>query len=94
MFLARVRGAAVQPLWGAASIGTRPTVAGKELRCEVHLLDFSGDLYGRRLEVEPVAKLRDETDLGSLEALQAQIGRDVEQARAMARAWQDQGTRG
>lgn len=83
VFLVRVRGAAATPLWGAASIGTRPTVGGSELRCEVHLLDFSGDLYGRRLEVELVAKLRDETDLGSLAALKAQIGRDVEQARAL-----------
>ena len=85
VFLVRVRGAAAEPRWGAASIGTRPTVGGAELRCEVHLLDFSGDLYGRRLEVELVARLRDETDLGSLAALKAQIGRDVEQARALAR---------
>jgi riboflavin kinase/FMN adenylyltransferase len=89
VFLARVHlskeGAAARPQWGAASVGTRPTVAGRELRCEVHLLDFSGDLYGRRIEVELVARLRDETDLGSLAALKAQIARDVEQARAMAK---------
>jgi riboflavin kinase/FMN adenylyltransferase len=85
VFLARVHGAAAGPRWAAVSIGTRPTVGGKELRCEAHLLDFSGDLYGRRLEVELVARLRDELDLGSVEALKAQIGRDVEQARAFAR---------
>lgn len=83
VFLARVHGATARPEWGAASIGTRPTVAGRDLRCEVHLLDFAGDLYGRRIEVELVARLRDETDLGSLAALKAQIARDVEQARTM-----------
>ena len=87
VFLASVHlskeGAAAGPHWAAVSIGTRPTVGGKELRCEAHLLDFSGDLYGRRLEVELVARLRDEVDLGTIEALKAQIGRDVEHARAM-----------
>ena len=63
----------------ALNIGTRPTVqTGKgERRFEVHLLDFTGDLYGKELEVEFVAKLRDEMKFASLEALKAQIAADI-----------------
>jgi riboflavin kinase / FMN adenylyltransferase len=61
------------------NIGTRPTVkTGKhERRFEVHLLDFTGDLYGKGLEVEFVAKLRDELEFASLDALKAQIAADI-----------------
>jgi len=48
---------------------------------EVHLLDFSGDLYGRELEVEFTAKLRDEQKFASLDELKAQIRRDIEAAQ-------------
>ena len=63
----------------ALNIGTRPTVqTGKgERRFEVHLLDFTGDLYGKELEVEFVAKLRDEMKFASLDALKAQIAADI-----------------
>jgi riboflavin kinase / FMN adenylyltransferase len=66
------------------NIGTRPTIqnATPTPRLEVHLLDFSGDLYGQELEVEFVAKLRDEIKFPSVEALRAQIQRDVAAARA------------
>ncbi|MFO1476794.1 MAG: bifunctional riboflavin kinase/FAD synthetase [Verrucomicrobiota bacterium] len=65
------------------NLGLRPTVGAAEpsLRAEVHLLDFSGDLYGRNLEFEPVAKLRDEMKFGSLQELETQIARDVQAAR-------------
>jgi riboflavin kinase/FMN adenylyltransferase len=61
------------------NIGTRPTVqTGRhERRFEVHLLNFSGDLYGRELEVEFIAKLRDEMKFASLDALKAQIAADI-----------------
>ena len=85
VFLVRVAGAGPVPRWGAASVGTRPTVGGSKARCEVHLLDFDGDLYGRRLQVEFHARLRDEWRFDSLDALRVQIGRDVEQARALAK---------
>jgi len=68
---------------GAASIGVRPTVtdAGRAT-LEVHLLDFDGDLYTAHLRVNFCHKLRDEAKFDSLEALTAQIRRDVEATRA------------
>jgi riboflavin kinase/FMN adenylyltransferase len=67
----------------ALNIGFRPTLAnsGPQLRVEAHLLDFTGDLYGRELEIEIGEKLRDERKFGSLEELKAQIARDVAGAR-------------
>ena len=65
------------------NIGRRPTVAGEqgEPRVEVHLIDWQGDLYGERLEVEFVGALRDERRFDGLEALKAQIALDVQAAR-------------
>ena len=64
------------------NIGRRPTVQNPTpvLRVEVHLLDFSGDLYGRELEITFAAKLRDEKKFASLDELKAQISRDVAEA--------------
>ena len=67
---------------GVASLGTRPTVAGAEPLLETHLFDFSGDLYGRAMEVEFVCKLREELKFESLEAMTAQMHRDAQAARA------------
>jgi riboflavin kinase / FMN adenylyltransferase len=65
------------------NIGHRPTVpnATPAPRLEVHLLDFAGELYGQEMEITFVAKLRDEQKFVSLEALKAQIVRDIAQAR-------------
>jgi riboflavin kinase/FMN adenylyltransferase len=70
-----------RPLPGVASLGTRPTVNGTEPLLEVHVFDFSGDLYGRAIEVEFVAKLRDEVKFDSLDAMKAQMKIDAAQAR-------------
>lgn len=70
-----------KPWPAAASVGTRPTVNGHDTRVEVHLLDFEGELYGRHLEVAFLAHLRPEARFDSLEALSAQIGRDVDRTR-------------
>ncbi len=70
-------------LAGVASLGTRPTVAGVETLLEAHVFDFSGDLYGREIEVEFVAKLRDEERFDSLGALTDQMNRDAAQARSI-----------
>ena len=69
----------------ALNLGLRPTVAaGKpELRVEAHLLDFSGELYGRELEVEIGSKLREERKFASPAELREQIGRDVAAVRAL-----------
>ena len=69
----------------AISIGTNPHYGGLERRIEPFLLDFDGDLYGKRLIVEVWERLRDEAVFGSEEDLIAQIGRDVEATRAATR---------
>lgn len=66
---------------GVANIGRRPTFGGEDERLEVHLFDFSGDLYGRRIEVEVRAFLRAERKFDGLEALKAQIAADAQAAR-------------
>jgi riboflavin kinase/FMN adenylyltransferase len=69
----------------AVSIGTNPHYGGTERRIEPFLLDFEGDLYGKRLVVELWERLRDEAVFDSEEALVAQIARDVEATRAATR---------
>jgi riboflavin kinase/FMN adenylyltransferase len=65
----------------AISIGTNPHYGGTERRIEPYLLDFDGDLYGRRLVVEIWQRLRDEAAFDSEAELIAQIGRDVDATR-------------
>jgi riboflavin kinase/FMN adenylyltransferase len=79
----RAHGIEARPLPGVASLGTRPTVNGVEPLLEVHLFDFAGDLYGRGIEIEFVAKLRDEVKFDSLDAMVAQMHHDAERARAV-----------
>ena len=84
VFAVRVHGVgdAVRP--GVASLGVRPTVASaspKEPVLEAHLFDFDGDLYGKRIEVEFVRKLRNEEKYPDLGALRQQIDRDAIAAR-------------
>lgn len=65
------------------NIGVRPTLnsPAPQLRVEVHLLDFDGDLYGKHIDLEFHRKLRDEKRFDSLAALQAQIASDIAEAR-------------
>lgn len=91
IFAVRVRGvrddaAGLRGLPGVASLGTRPTVQGREPLLETHLFDFEGDLYGREIEVEFVARLRDELQFDSLDLMVAQIHRDAAEARAVLAA--------
>lgn len=69
---------------GVASLGVRPTVnqVSRPL-LEVHLFDFQGDLYGQRMAVEFVARLRGEQKFDGLEPLKAQMALDVRQAREL-----------
>lgn len=69
----------------AVSIGTNPHYGGSERRIEPYLLDFDGDLYGKRLVVELWERLRDEAAFESEEALVEQIARDVEATKAARR---------
>ena len=66
---------------GACSIGNRPTVDGAGHAIETYLLDFDEDIYGRTMELRFIELLRPEEKFDSLEALQVQMGRDVERAR-------------
>ena len=68
---------------GVANIGVRPTVDGREPLLEVHIFDFDEDIYGRLLTVTVHQKLREERKFPSLEALKAQIERDI----AAAKGW-------
>lgn len=78
-----VHGVGQAPWPSVSSFGTRPTVAGVEPLLEAHLFDFQGNLYGRRLEVEFVARLRDEEKFDSLPLLVAQMHEDAARARAI-----------
>ncbi|WP_419418848.1 bifunctional riboflavin kinase/FAD synthetase [Legionella sp. D16C41] len=66
---------------GVANIGCRPTVDGNRNVLEVHLLDFSGNLYGEMLKVIFMHKLRDEAKFSSIEKLINQIRKDVVAAK-------------
>jgi riboflavin kinase/FMN adenylyltransferase len=81
IFAVRVKGIGEAPLPGVASLGIRPTVGGTVPVLEAHLFDFAGDLYGREIEVEFVAKLREEECFANLDALVAQMHVDAAQAR-------------
>jgi riboflavin kinase/FMN adenylyltransferase len=85
IFACWVHGVGPAPRAGVASLGTRPTVFGTEPLLEAHLFDFDGDLYGRRIEVEFVAKLRDEEKFDDLPALVRQMDADAQQARKRLR---------
>lgn len=81
IFAVRVSGENLAGWPGVASLGTRPTVDGNEPLLEAHLFDYEGDLYGREIEVEFVAKLRNEERFDSLDALVEQMQRDASAAR-------------
>ena len=82
IFAVQVKGIDNQPLRGVASIGTRPTVNGVDTILEVYILDFDRDVYGYRVEVEFLHKIRDEEKFASLEELTAHIAQDTEKAIA------------
>jgi riboflavin kinase/FMN adenylyltransferase len=68
---------------GVAYVGTQPTFDGKETIIEAYLFDFAGDLYGREIEIEFIARLRGDERFETPEALTAQMERDCEEARAV-----------
>ena len=64
--------------FGVANLGTRPTVTGiSKLHLEVHVLNFSKDLYGQHVHITFLKKIRDEVKFESIEALKAQIKKDI-----------------
>jgi riboflavin kinase/FMN adenylyltransferase len=84
IYAVRVHGLGPQALPGVASVGLRPTVddSGRWL-LEVHLFDFSDEVYGRLIRVQFVQKLRDEERFDSIQQLAAAIRNDAERARAV-----------
>ena len=84
VYAVRVRGIDGNlPRDAVASLGFRPTVAGTEPLLEVHVFDFSGWLYNRELEVEFVAKIRDEEKFDSLDTLVRHMRQDAIVARGV-----------
>ena len=82
VFAVTMRGVGQNPLPGVANVGKRPTVAGDSATLlETHLIDYHGDLYGRRVEVEFHAKIRDERRFADLDELRTQIEQDLMAAR-------------
>jgi riboflavin kinase / FMN adenylyltransferase len=81
VFAVEMYGLDTEPLYGVANVGTRPTVDGTRSLLEVHLFDFSGDIYGRHVAVDFLHKIRAEKRFGSFDELKAQIECDVEQAQ-------------
>lgn len=81
-----VAGRAGTILNGVANLGTNPVVSSENRHhLEVFLFDFSGDLYGRRLEVTFIEKIRDEQKFASLDALVTQMHDDADQAQHILR---------
>jgi riboflavin kinase/FMN adenylyltransferase len=83
IYAVRVHGVDTSSRPAVASLGVRPTItASGRAVLEVHLFDFSADLYGAHMRVEFLHKIRDEEKYSDLAALKAQIERDCEAARA------------
>ncbi len=81
---ARLQDGRIQP--GVANLGIRPTVGGNARILEVHLFDFSEDLYGQGLEIQFLKQLRAEIKFPSIEALRTQIQRDTDEAKVVLAA--------
>jgi len=82
IYAVKVHGVGTLPRAGVASLGVRPTItaSGRSV-LEVHLFDFSGDLYAAHVRVEFLHKICDEEKYSDLDALKAQIARDCEAAK-------------
>ena len=78
---AQLEGRSSPRLPAVANIGLRPTFGGERRAIEAHLLEGGGDLYGRNLRLEFIARLREERKFPGPEALVAQIRRDIEEGR-------------
>ena len=70
-----------QVIEGVANLGARPTVDGKKMLLEVHLFNFNQDIYGQRVRVKFIRKIRDEHRFDTFDALKQQISEDCKAAR-------------
>jgi riboflavin kinase/FMN adenylyltransferase len=85
IFVVEVFGLDQEPVMGAASIGTRPTVGGTRTLLEIHLLDFDDHIYGKHLQINFLHKIRDEEKYDTMEELKARMNLDIEETRAWFR---------
>jgi riboflavin kinase/FMN adenylyltransferase len=83
VFAARVSGVEEQPLNAVVSVGTRPTFHGTRTLIESHIFDFDGDIYGTRIHVDFIEKLRDELKFDSAADLVDQMNLDAADARSI-----------
>ncbi|MEW6144949.1 MAG: bifunctional riboflavin kinase/FAD synthetase [Thermodesulfobacteriota bacterium] len=67
------------------NIGYRPTFGSNKLLIETHIFDFNSDIYGKRLRLEFIERIRDEKRFESVDALVAEIGKDVEKVKDVLR---------
>lgn len=81
IYIVEMLGLGDKVLPGVANVGTRPVVDGEEFLLEVFLFDFDQDIYGKRVEVRYLKKLRDELNFDSLDDLKIQMAIDCQQAR-------------
>lgn len=81
VFVVRVLGLAEQPRLGVANIGVRPTVSGLQHRLEVHIFDWQGNAYGKKVDVLLLHQLREEKKFHSIEELKLNIQKDADDAR-------------
>jgi riboflavin kinase/FMN adenylyltransferase len=72
-----------KPRRSVTNVGVRPTFDNGERSVETYILDYTADLYDKIIRVEFIQKLRDERKFSGIEEIRAQLGRDVEQARAI-----------
>ncbi len=86
IYAVRATGAGLSRHPGVASVGTRPTVGGSEWLLEVHLFDHAGMLYGKRLDVDFIAWLRDEVRFADVDAMTVQMHEDARRARKLLAA--------
>ena len=82
IFAVRVSGGGLTNAPGVASLGTRPVVNGSDPLLEAHVFDYDGNLYGKNLHVDFIARLRDERWFPNLDELVVQMKQDAAQARA------------
>ena len=83
VYVTRVRSSHIENAWmGLTNVGEKPTFQGRTLTIETHLPEFSGDLYGARLELAFLHRLRGEQRFDGIESLQAQIAKDVREGQA------------
>jgi riboflavin kinase/FMN adenylyltransferase len=81
VYVVEVFGLHHEPVAGVANVGSRPTVDGTRTLLEIHLFEFSREIYGHYININFLHKLRDEQRFASFEELKTRIQRDIEEAR-------------